>query len=303
MKPLVSVWMVTYNHERYIRQAIESVLNQNVCFDYEIVIGEDCSTDQTRAIIKELQSQHPTILKPLYHEKNVGASSNAYDYTLPACKGKYIAILEGDDYWTDPNKLQKQIDFLEANADYSGCAHQSTVLYENDSSKTSLFGENTDNIYHPTDMLQHRKFHTCSFVFRAKILMDALPFPTQVISADRAIYALLSGHGKIMYFGEPMCVYRKNNASISAMINADKLERDLLMLPWIKKHASGFPIHRLRSFLHLCIYTYGNGKISKKMLFKHFLLFSFFSFSYFPKNLGDLKFGFFEVFSVLKRKY
>lgn len=113
-KPLVSVWMITYNHEKFIAQAIDSVIMQKTNFDYEIVIGEDCSTDRTREIVLEYKAKHPDKFKLLLQEKNVGMMQN-FIVTLKTCNGKYIALLEGDDYWTDPLKLQKQVDFLQAN--------------------------------------------------------------------------------------------------------------------------------------------------------------------------------------------
>jgi len=112
--PLVSVWMITYNHEKYIAQAIDSILTQKTNIDYEIVIGDDYSTDRTREIVLEYKSKHPEKIKLLLQKKNVGLMQNFID-TLKACTSKYIALLEGDDYWTDPKKLQKQIDYMSAN--------------------------------------------------------------------------------------------------------------------------------------------------------------------------------------------
>lgn len=116
-KPLVSIWMITYNHETYIREAIDSILMQETDFDYEIVIGEDCSTDNTRAILLEYKKQYPKKFKLLLHEKNLGIVDNMLT-TFNACNGKYVAMLEGDDAWTDPTKLQKQVDFMESHPEY-----------------------------------------------------------------------------------------------------------------------------------------------------------------------------------------
>ncbi|MCF6185625.1 MAG: glycosyltransferase, partial [Bacteroidales bacterium] len=113
----VSILMLTYNHEKFIAQAIESVLMQKVSFNYELIIGDDCSQDNTQKIIREYQKKHPDIIKPVLRTKNIGANNNFVDIFKKAT-GKYIALLEGDDYWTDPNKLQKQVDFLEANPEY-----------------------------------------------------------------------------------------------------------------------------------------------------------------------------------------
>jgi len=110
--PLVSVAMITYNHEPFISEAIEGVLRQKANFKIELVIGEDCSTDRTREIILEYQKKHPHIIYVITSEKNVGMKKNSYR-TAKACHGKYMAFCEGDDYWQNPNKLQIQVDYLE----------------------------------------------------------------------------------------------------------------------------------------------------------------------------------------------
>ena len=113
MTPLVSVCMTTYNHEHYIAEAIESVITQRVNFALEIVIGEDCSTDNTLAICRDYQARHPEIIRIVAWENNIGMHAN-YRRTIEACNGKYIAMLDGDDYFTDPNKLQMQVDALQS---------------------------------------------------------------------------------------------------------------------------------------------------------------------------------------------
>jgi len=114
--PLVSVKMITYNHAPYIAQAIEGVLNQKINFPIELVIGEDCSTDGTREIVFDYQKKYPDIIRVITSDKNVGMRKNGYR-TTKACRGKYIAFCEGDDYWHNPNKLQRQINFLESHSD------------------------------------------------------------------------------------------------------------------------------------------------------------------------------------------
>ncbi len=112
-EPLVSVDMITYNHAPYIAQAIEGVLQQKTNFPFELVIGEDCSTDGTREIVIEYKKKYPDIIRPVMSDKNVGAKENSYR-TMKACNGKYIAYCEGDDYWHRPDKLQKQVDYMES---------------------------------------------------------------------------------------------------------------------------------------------------------------------------------------------
>ncbi len=126
----VSVMMVTYNHEKYLEQAILSVLGQNTDFKYELLIGEDCSTDHTRKIAEKYQAMYPEIIKLISHNKNIGALKNEADLRR-RCKGQYIAVLEGDDYWTNPDKLKIQMEFLESHLQYIGVSHNVTVLDEN----------------------------------------------------------------------------------------------------------------------------------------------------------------------------
>lgn len=123
MKPLLSIVTITYNHEPYIRKCIEGVLMQQVNFTMEFIIAEDCSTDGTLAICKEYAEKYPNLIQLITSENNVGAIANERR-AMKAVKGKYIAFCEGDDYWTDPLKLQKQVDFLEENPEYSVTFHR-----------------------------------------------------------------------------------------------------------------------------------------------------------------------------------
>jgi len=128
-EPLVSVIMLTYNHEKYIRQALDSVLMQKVDFDYEILIGDDCSTDSTAQILLEYQQKYPDKICLRLRHKNIGATKNAYELLMIA-RGDYLATCEGDDYWTNINKLQIQIDFLKKNKSYIGCTHKFLIVDE-----------------------------------------------------------------------------------------------------------------------------------------------------------------------------
>ena len=123
MEPLLSIVTITYNHEPYIRKCIEGVLIQQVNFPIEFIIAEDCSTDGTLAICKEYSEKYPDLIKLITSENNVGAIANERR-AMKAAKGKYIAFCEGDDYWTDPLKLQKQVDFLEEHPEYSVTFHR-----------------------------------------------------------------------------------------------------------------------------------------------------------------------------------
>lgn len=119
--PVVSVHMMAYNHEPYIRQAIEGVLMQETDFEYELVIGEDCSDDRTREICFECQRSHPEKVRVLWSEQNVYAIGGNFVRIMSKCRGEYVAFCEGDDYWTDPRKLQKQVDAMRRNPKATLC--------------------------------------------------------------------------------------------------------------------------------------------------------------------------------------
>src|ERR1700737_2056019 len=125
----LSIAMITYNHEEFIGQAIESVLAQKVNFDYELVIGEDCSTDGTRAVILDFHRRYPDRIVPLLRERNLGLMGN-FARTIAGCRGRYLALLEGDDYWICTDKLQRQVDFLEANPSWAICCTRAQVKNE-----------------------------------------------------------------------------------------------------------------------------------------------------------------------------
>lgn len=295
--PMVSIVTIAYNVSKYIDEAIESVLNQKTNYTVELVIGEDCSTDNTRNIVLEYQKKYPSVVRVVLHEKNLGLTPNCVA-THNVCRGKYIALLDGDDYWTAEDKLQKQIDFLEQNADYSGCGTQATKIYENGESP-HFFGEKNDTTYVLNDMITHRKFHTSSFVYRKEIWDKTGGIPSNISSNERAIYPMVAIFGKIKYFKESMCVYRLAGTGLNSRINYTELETDLQMLPWLQSLSKSFPIYKFKSFLHLCIFTYGRTKMPIAALFKHYFLFLISSFSYFPKNLGDVKWGTIFLFRKL----
>ncbi len=128
-KIVVSVIVLTYNHEAYIRQALDGILCQKVPFRYEILVGDDASDDETPTILQQYQALHPETIRLFLRKKNVGPTRNAYELFTQA-RGDYIATCEGDDYWTDENKLQLQVGFLEAHPEYIGCSHPCLIVDE-----------------------------------------------------------------------------------------------------------------------------------------------------------------------------
>lgn len=213
---MVSICMVTYNQEKYIAQAIDSILMQKVNFDYEIVIGEDFSTDRTREIVLDYKAKYPNQIKLLLQDNNIGLVKN-FIATLIACTGKYIAILEGDDYWTDSSKLQKQVDFLEENPDY-GLVHTAIKIYNQNKNKM-LKGDfgNAANTFN--DLLIKNEIYPLTVLFRndlvksylSKFYLESLTWKT----LDYPIWLWIAFKSKIKYFSDCTAVYRLAENSLS----------------------------------------------------------------------------------------
>ena len=216
----VSVVMITYKHEQFIAKAIEGVLMQKCDFEVELIIADDCSPDKTEEKVFQIIKNHPknSWIKYTKHKTNKGMISN-FNWALNQCKGKYIALCEGDDYWTDPLKLQKQVDFLEANEEYSACGHTAKVLYEN-TGREELYPDITEN---KTCTYQHTIekwiMTTASIVFRNNIevfdKMEKIYSYRNIISGDQILLATLGHIGDILIMHEAMSVYRKHDGGIS----------------------------------------------------------------------------------------
>lgn len=208
---VVSVWIVTYNHEQYIAEAIESVLSQKTDFDYKIIIGEDCSTDRTREIVKSYKEKYPEKFELFLPEKNIGVME-LIRATYSMCKGKYVASFDGDDYWTDPYKLQKQVDFLEANPDFVLHFHRVNVINELRGFETlsgEAFSRNTDNTLEVDHFLEGTNPVMTSSVMNRNVLGDSLPeWYYELPFPDYSYYFLLLQYGKVQYSSEVMSAYR-----------------------------------------------------------------------------------------------
>jgi glycosyltransferase involved in cell wall biosynthesis len=219
----VSVLVITYNHEQFIAQAIDSILMQQVEFDYEIVIGEDCSKDNTRAILSGYQARHPGKIKLILPEKNIGMMKN-FTQTLRSCQGDYIALCEGDDYWTSPLKLKKQVDFLEANPNYSLVFCNVNVIYQNDSCKSHLgYSEQikpAENGYLQVikkpkqttslnDLVYGNYIHTPGVLFRNWTVVDEIPKYIEKVSiGDWPLHLYSAKKGNLFYMDEVLTAYR-----------------------------------------------------------------------------------------------
>ena len=206
--PLVSILCATYNQKDFIAQTIEGFLMQKVSFPIEIIIHDDASTDGTAEIVKEYAAKHPDIIKPILQTENQHSKRNPIwkNFIYPAAKGKYYADCEGDDYWTDPNKLQRQVDFLESHTDYSLSTENGTVLYTN-TNVARPFSDEPEHDVSLEDLLIRRRFPTASAVYRSEFLPEFLQ--SKQPGFDTAMWAYLSTKGKIHFNPVISSVYRR----------------------------------------------------------------------------------------------
>ncbi len=220
----VSVCVPTYNHEAFIAQMLDGALAQQTTFPYEIVIGDDASTDGAPAIIQKYATQYPDKIRAFLHAENLGpkeprefAGRNNVLHLLKACRGEYVALCEGDDYWTDPEKLQKQVGFLDSHPDFAICHHNVRMTYEDGSPEHLFNQEDQKPISTIEDLLDDRWFlATGSLLYRNYFLTeDFADWHAQAAAGDWALVLQLAARGDIGYLPDIMGVYRKHRGGLS----------------------------------------------------------------------------------------
>lgn len=229
----VSVLMLTYNQERYINEAIRSVMLQETNFPFELVIGNDASTDCTGTICADWQKKYPEQIVLFNRKKNLGLQQN-FIQTYAQCRGQYIAICEGDDFWTDKRKLQIQADFLDTHPDYSTCFHRVINYYEDRGTKSlSNGGQKQDTDI--SDLARSNYISNVSALFRRGLFGELPEWFARVSTYDYAIHLLNAQFGKIHYIKRPMAVYRQHEKAIWSEAGTDRkldialIVRELLM--------------------------------------------------------------------------
>ena len=217
----VSVLMLSYNQEAYIEDAVRSVMHQLTDFDFRLVIGDDCSTDSTLAICRRLQTEYgANRIEILPSDRNVGLLAN-FKRTFEACSGIYIAICEGDDYWTDRMKLQIQADFLDSHPDYSTCVHRVVNYYQDEGTLSkSNGGQKAENDI--IDLARSNFISNVSAMFRRGLFGDLPEWMLNVATYDYAIHLMNAEYGKIHYINRCMAVYRKHRSALWSQSGAEK---------------------------------------------------------------------------------
>ena len=212
-KPLVSVVMITYGHEKYIEEAINGVLMQNCNFDIELILSNDCSPDGTDTIVKSIIKNHSKscYIKYIKHETNLGMMPN-FIFALKKSIGTYIALCDADDYWTDPLKLQKQVDFLETNEDYVACSHHRYILENN-----ALIKQEFD-----------KHIYTQCLLFKNILKETDYLFLQNVFNADSFLNLILETKGEIKFMDFYGAVYRSEGGGVySSLTICAKNEKGL----------------------------------------------------------------------------
>ncbi len=233
----LSVCMISYNQELFIAEAIESVVHQKTKFRFELVISDDCSTDSTPLIIQSYKQQYPELIRVIPRPENLGVVSN-FLQTIRECKSKYVAFLEGDDYWTDDHKLQKQVDLLEGASDIAVCFHPVKIKNQRTGKLIKTNASGFRRITTTKDILKRNYIQTSSVVFRN---LNKGIFPDWIASlsmGDWPVHILNSLHGDIYCLPETMGVYRihgasewsRNLSSISGKIKTTEKKLELFMV-------------------------------------------------------------------------
>lgn len=215
---MVSVIVLTYNHEKYIRQALDSILMQEVDFRYEILVGDDASVDHTPEILKEYQKKHPDIFHLYLRTQNLGATRNSYEL-LTSCRGVFIAACEGDDYWTDSLKLKKQVEFLRDHPEFIGCSHDCKIVDElgRPARKQALPWVSNKKVFTLNDFKGKMLPGQAATIVRRNIYCNqrcdySIFYRAHPQIGDRTTILCYAAQGKFYHMPVIMSCYRRSNA-------------------------------------------------------------------------------------------
>ena len=253
----LSVIFITYNHAQYVEKALMSVINQKTDFPFEVVVGDDCSTDGTQDILKRIASGHPEVKLNLRSENTGGRPTlNVYE-TTKKCTGQYLAYLEGDDFWTDDHKLQKQVDFLEDHPEYTACTHSMKMVDEKDEEITdpetlsigSLYDWSGDFTYEDYCYSGKWPGHYASVVsrniYKARKYDYTILYRASDFTDDALINLFLLMEGKVYRMDEVMSVWRYVKKSGAGNWNSIAMKRNIArddcylsktMMQWIEQY-------------------------------------------------------------------
>ena len=226
-KPLVSVVCPVYNHEPYLRQCLDGIVMQKTNFSFEVIVNDDASTDGSADILRDYQYKYPDLIKPIYQIKNQYSQGKGILATIlfPRTQGKYIAVCEGDDYWTDPLKLQKQVDYMEAHPECTLCFHNALVHWYDGSKPDKLFADVEERDYSGPELVNTWYSPTASFLFTSFVKDDYIvmmrDYPKMNVG-DMPLLVCCARKGVIHGFQDVMSVYGKHAGSYTQFSDAIK---------------------------------------------------------------------------------
>jgi Glycosyl transferase family 2 len=225
---VVSVLMATYNHERFLETAVRSVMDQHWDYEFELLIADDCSSDSTTEIIKHYQRLFPANIRPILRQENIGYQKNYLD-ALRRCRGRYVAHLDGDDFWVARNKTAQQIAALESNPDCVLCFSKCIQFYDGSATVPHLFPDLEPGKFTLSDLLAWDFIPTSTVIFR-RSLEFAIPQWLEVLpTMDWGLWSIMSQSGSLLFLPETLGAYRKHvngvwtSKSITQQIDADEL--------------------------------------------------------------------------------
>lgn len=224
---MVTIRCTAYNQEPYIRDCLEGFVMQKTNFRFEAIVHDDASTDRTAAIIKEYAEKYPDIIKPIFETEN---QYSKHDGSLRRkmnehMHGKYIAECEGDDYWIDPLKLQKQVDFMERHPDFSLCGTNGLILWEDQIHRPSYFNnEIHSKVLSFKEVNSKWYYPTASLFYRNEVLKNFPNWADKIYSSDTTLVLIAANIGKLYFFKDFTCVYRRGyKESLSAVVDVNRL--------------------------------------------------------------------------------
>ena len=212
----LTIVTTTYNQENYIGQAIDGMLMQKANFPFKILISNDCSTDNTEKILEEYSKKYPEMIEIINHKENLGAINNFVDTLSRVKDSEYVALCDGDDFWIDENKLQKQVDFLDNNKEFNICFHKARMFYEKENKEDSIIPKNIQEVTTINDLVNENYIVANSVVYRWKFNDKNLReiFPENIVPGDYYIHLLHAQDGKIKTIDEVMSAYRRHENGI-----------------------------------------------------------------------------------------
>lgn len=223
--PLVSICCMTYNHAAFVRQCLDGFMMQKCSFNFEVLIHDDASTDGTQDIIREYEMKYPDVIKPIYQKENQYSKGidPGLKYNAPRAKGKYIALCEGDDYWTDPYKLQKQVDFLESHPDYVMCSHRFNQYIQNKNlleEEKNLTFQGAD--YDLKNLIGGKWLTQTLTVMYRRSALDLKRYALYGMSMDIILFYALLKNGKGYCFPDIMGVYRLHGGGVWSEVSLNQ---------------------------------------------------------------------------------